>query len=158
VVANGVVHRVRLNRGDAALACLWTPGPAQAAHLILAVLRLAADAEWVWQVSGTENQDWLFTVATPLGFSVRVCRAEWTTILAKHPDLTQRVEDIKAALTAPDEVRQSRRDAAVLLFYRQEAALARWVVAVTKRREEAGVLITAYRADAVKEGKRIWPA
>ncbi|MFI5394125.1 MAG: hypothetical protein ACHQ9S_01205 [Candidatus Binatia bacterium] len=82
-------------------------------------------------MTGTENQDWLFTVATPLGFSVRVSRAEWTTILAKHPDLTQRVEDIKAALTAPDEVRQSRRDAAVLLFYRQEAARARWVVAVT---------------------------
>lgn len=108
-------------------------------------------------MSGAENQDWLFTVATPLGFSVRVSRAEWTTILAKHPDLTQRVEDVKAALTAPDEVRQSRRDAAVLLFYRQEAARARWVVAVTKRREEAGVLITAYRTDAVKEGKRIWP-
>jgi hypothetical protein len=131
---------------------------AQAAHLIVAVLRLALDAEWVWTVSGTENQDWLFAVATPLGFSVRVSRAEWTTILAKHPDLTQRVEDIKAALAAPDEVRQSRRDAAVLLFYRQEAAVARWVVAVAKRCEEAGVLITAYRTDAVKEGKRIWPA
>lgn len=122
------------------------------------MLRLALDAEWVWTVSGTENQDWLFAVATPLGFSVRVSRAEWTTILAKHPDLTQRVEDIKAALAAPDEVRQSRRDAAVLLFYRQEAAVARWVVAVAKRCEEAGVLITAYRTDAVKEGKRIWPA
>ena len=57
-----------------------------------------------------------------------------------------------------NEVRQSRRDAAVLLFYRQEAALARRVVAVAKRREEAGVLITAYRTDAVKKGKRIWPA
>jgi hypothetical protein len=32
---------------------------AQAAHLILAVLRLAADAEWVWTVSGKENQDYL---------------------------------------------------------------------------------------------------
>jgi hypothetical protein len=61
---------------------------------------LAADAEWVWTVSGTENQDWLFTVATPLGFSVRVSRAEWTTILAKLPNVTQRVKDIKAALTA----------------------------------------------------------
>jgi hypothetical protein len=109
-------------------------------------------------VSGTENQDWLFTVATPLGFSVRVSEAEWTTILVKHPDLTNRIEDIKATLASPDEVRQSRRDAAVLLFYRQEAALARWVVAVTKQREGSGVLITAYRTDAVKEGKRIWPA
>lgn len=122
------------------------------------MLRLAGDAERVWTVSGTEDQDWFFTVATPLGFSVRVSRAEWTAILAKHPDLTRRVEDVKEALTAPDEVRQSRRDAAVLLFYRQEAALVRWVVAVTRRREEAGILITAYRTDAVKEGKRIWPA
>jgi hypothetical protein len=109
-------------------------------------------------VRGTENQDRLFTVVTPLSFSVHASRAEWTTILAKHPDLSQRLEDIKAALAAPDEVRQSRRDAAVLLFYRQEAACARWVVAVAKRREDAGVLITAYRTDAVKEGKRIWPA
>lgn len=109
-------------------------------------------------MSGTENQDWLFTVATPLGFSVRVTRAEWTTILAKHPDLTSRVEDVKAALTSPDEVRHSRRDAAVLLFHRQEAGRARWVVAVTTGREGAGVLITAYRTDAIKEGTRIWPA
>lgn len=104
-----------------------------------------------------DQQDTLFSVDTPLGFSVRTSRAYWTTILTKHPDMVDRLDDVKAALASPDEVRSSRRDSGVLLFYRREMNRPRWVVAVTRRPNGEGFLITAYRTDVVKEGERLWP-
>jgi len=98
----------------------------------------------------------LFSVQTPLGFAVRVSREHWTSIVTKHPDLADRTEDVKAALAEPDEVRRSKRDENVFLFYRQ-VAQRRWVVAVAKRDDGVGLLITAYRTDAIKEGTRVWP-
>jgi hypothetical protein len=59
-------------------------------------------------------------------------------------------------LTAPDEVRQSRSDSEVFLFYKIERER-RWVCAVAKRLNGDGFLITAYPADAIKEGELVWP-
>ena len=99
----------------------------------------------------------LFAVQTPLGFTVRVSARYWATIVAKHPDLANRLAEVQAALREPEEVRQSRRDPAVLLFYRSDGHHGRWVVAVAKREDGDGFLVTAYRTDAIKEGERLWP-
>ncbi len=63
---------------------------------------------------------------------------------------------VQAALEAPDQIRQSRVDPQVLLFYKAEATR-RWTCAVAKRAAEGAFLITAYPTDAIKEGVRIWP-
>jgi hypothetical protein len=99
----------------------------------------------------------LFSVDTPLGFVVRVSVSYWSTIVTKHPDLVGREAEVQAALREPSEVRRSRHDAAVLLFYRSDGQRRRWVVAVTKREKGDAFLVTAYRTDAVKEGERLWP-
>jgi hypothetical protein len=67
-----------------------------------------------------------------------------------------RVLDVRDALERPDEVRQSRIDSSVFLFYKSEPAR-RWVCAVTKRTENDGFLVTAYPTDAIKEGVKVWP-
>jgi len=63
---------------------------------------------------------------------------------------------VKSVLETPDEIRQSRSDPQVLLFYKGEAPK-RWTCAVAKRAEDNAFLITTYPTDAVKEGIRIWP-
>ena len=63
---------------------------------------------------------------------------------------------VKTTLENPDQVRQSRSDPQVLLFYRAEDT-SRWVCAVAKRAADQGVLITAYPTDAIKEGTQVWP-
>jgi len=99
----------------------------------------------------------LFEARTPLGFLVRVSRARWDLITTvKHPVMAGRESRVKATLENPDEVRQSRIDRAVLLFYKAEAAR-RWVCAVTKHADGDAFLVTAYPTDAIKEGVRIWP-
>jgi len=102
-------------------------------------------------------QDLLFEADTPLGFRVHVGRAHWeflTTI--KHPAMAGREGDVQTALSNPDEIRRSRNDADVLLFYKV-AGIRRWVCAVCRRRNGDGFLITVYPTDAIKEGDRIWP-
>ena len=99
----------------------------------------------------------LFEVATPLDFRVRATRAYWEMIICiKHPVMEGRELEVKTTLEQPDEIRQSRIDPDVYLFYRLERER-RWVCAVTKHLGEDGFLITAYPADAIKEGTRVWP-
>ena len=59
----------------------------------------------------------LFEVTTPLGFRVRVTRERWELIVTtKHPAMAGRDADVRTALEAPDEARESRSDAHVFLF------------------------------------------
>ena len=87
---------------------------------------------------------------------MRVTCGYWEFIVTvKHPVMRERATEVQDVLQTPDEIRQSRSDPAVFLFYR--AALpGRWVCAVAKRLNEAGFLITTYPTDAIKEGERVW--
>lgn len=103
------------------------------------------------------TDDLLFEVLTPLGFRVRVTRSYWELIITvKHPAMAGHENDVKDALENPSEIRQSRSDLAVYLFYKPER-IRRWVCAVAKRLDGEGFLITAYPTDAIKEGEQIWP-
>jgi hypothetical protein len=104
-----------------------------------------------------ESDDLFFEAQTPLGFIVRVASERWTMIVtAKHPVMAGRQHLVRAALESPEQVRQSRIDPQVLLFYKAEATK-RWTCAVAKQAAERAFLITAYPTDAIKEGVRIWP-
>lgn len=101
--------------------------------------------------------DVVFDVLTVLGFRVHVTVAYWNYIVAvKHPVMNGHESDVHDALASPDEIRQSRSDPTVYLFY-QTRSLGRWVCAVVKRLDGDGFLVTAYVTDAIKEGTRIWP-
>jgi hypothetical protein len=105
----------------------------------------------------TEDDALLFDVMTPLGFSVRVTRAHWALITTvKHPVMRDRQAAVEESLAKPDEVRVSRVDSSVYLFYRLERER-RWVCAVAKQPNGDGFLITAYPTDAIKEGETVWP-
>lgn len=99
-----------------------------------------------------EDSTVLFEVATPLGFTVRTSPQYWQKIIMKHPDLGERLELIKQALAAPDEIRRSSRDTGILLFYL--ATDKRWAVAVARHLNGDG--FTAYQTEGIKEGETIW--
>ncbi len=104
-----------------------------------------------------DRNELLFEAQTPLDFTVRVTRQRWLLITStKHPVMAGRENLAKGALEAPDEVRQSRSDPRVLLFYKGEAPK-RWTCAVVRQAEGSAFLITSYPTDAIKEGVRIWP-
>lgn len=101
--------------------------------------------------------DIVFETDTPLGFSVRSTSSYWATIVqVKHPVMKGRMKEVVRTLAQPDEVRVSRSDNRVFLFYRQVKP-SRWICAVAKRLNGDGFLITTYPTDAIKEGHKIWP-
>ena len=104
----------------------------------------------------SEEKEILFEVMTPLGFQVRVTKAYWELIVTiKHPVMAGREEDVKMALAQPDEIRQSKSDEMVFLFYKEEREK-RWICAVSKQTCSEGFLITTYPTDAIKEGVQVW--
>jgi hypothetical protein len=97
----------------------------------------------------------LLEIATPLGFTVRWSRDYWQLIVGqKHPVLAGQEPDVRQVLADPDQVRRSRKDRQVLLFYRR--FWGRSLCAVVRREDATGFLITAYPTDAIKAGDRIW--
>jgi len=103
-----------------------------------------------------DSKDVLFEVMTPLGFRVRVTQGYWDLIVSvKHPVMAGREDDVRNALENPDEIRQSKSDEDVYLFYKAEREK-RWICAVSRQTGESGFLITTYPTDAIKEGVQIW--
>ncbi|MBD0335376.1 MAG: hypothetical protein ICV62_07805 [Cyanobacteria bacterium Co-bin13] len=96
-----------------------------------------------------------FEITTPLGFSVRTTDIYWQKLTTKHPDIADLEDLVKQALQSPDEIRRSSRDEEVLLFYYSHK-VQRWVVAVARRLNGDGFLVTAYQTDAIKEGVVLW--
>jgi hypothetical protein len=108
------------------------------------------------QNDSTSKAKILFEVATPIGFSVHTTTEYWQFIVTiKHPIMLNRLADVQATLSDPDEIRLSKTDAQVYLFYRDDGTK-RWVCAVVRRLNGEGFLITAYRTSAIKEGDLVW--
>ena len=93
-----------------------------------------------------------FSSTTPTGASI-ICPADWwDTILAKYPVLAGRQADVMNAIASPSEIRESRWDPLVWLCYGSFQERLLCVVV----RPDAGLLITAYPTDAVKQGDVVW--
>jgi len=104
----------------------------------------------------SSNVEYIFDVATPLGFLVRSTEVYWKIITTiKHPVMADKLDAVKNTLSDPDEIRQSKSDPQVLLFYRT-IRRACWLCAVVKRLNGMGFLVTAYPTENIKEGKQIW--
>lgn len=96
-----------------------------------------------------------FEIPTPLGFAVRTTDEYWERIVTeKHRNMRAHEEEVQKTLREPDLVKQSVTDSNVLLFYRprQEG----WTVAVARRLNGEGFLITCYLTAAIKKGTEIW--
>ena len=65
-----------------------------------------------------------------------------------------RAREVVRTLSDPDEIRRSRHDLEVMLFYLRSGA--RWVCVVIRRAEPMSRLITTYPADKMKEGGVLW--
>ena len=103
------------------------------------------------------ESDVLFEVVTPLGLRVRVSRRRWELITTvKHPVMADGEIRVRATLEGPEEVRESRSEPRMLIFYKAESAK-RWTCAVVKRTNGEAFLVTGYPTDAIKEGVCIWP-
>lgn len=95
-----------------------------------------------------------FEVTSSLGKRIRISEEYWQKIIeTKHPVMAGQDELVKQALTNPEQVRRSRKDAAVHLHYRKSDG--RYCCVVVKHLNGDGFVVTAYFTDTIKAGEVI---
>jgi hypothetical protein len=100
------------------------------------------------------DEETFFLAKTPLNVEVRTTTGYWEYLVTKkHPLMKGKEDMVKAALQFPDEIRQSKTDKDVFLYYKGFDKL---YCVVVKQIGMEGFLITAYPTDKVKEGDSIW--
>ena len=100
------------------------------------------------------EEEALFLAKTPLNVEVKTTTGYWKYLVTmKHPVMKGKEDIVKAALQFPDEIRQSKTDKDVSLYYKQ---FDRLYCVVVKHIGMEGFLITTYPTDKVKEGDSIW--
>ena len=97
-----------------------------------------------------------FEVMSRLGKLIQVSQDRWELIVTKkHTSIAGREREVRLALIEPEQVRRSKSDPDVYLYYR--AFGGRHLCVVAKHHNGDGFIVTAYFTKRVKVGERIWP-
>jgi len=99
--------------------------------------------------------DLLFEVTCVLGKKIRTTKAYWEKIVRdKHPVMRNKEKDVRATLMNAEQIRRSRSDPKVYLYYKRRGR--RYLCVVAKHRNGDGFVITSYLTDNIKEGEVVW--
>ncbi len=101
-----------------------------------------------------QGTDIIFEVETLIG-KIRTTEGYWEIIKHKHPEIKDLLLDIMDTLTCPEQIRKSKVDRNVYIFYKRVGKY--WLSIVTKKFDSVGFVITAYLTNKIKEGEIIWP-
>src|SRR3990172_13336250 len=89
-----------------------------------------------------------FEVRSCLGVNVRVTEDYWTfMVTVKHPPMRGHEDEVKQAIGDADQVRVSKIDSAVHLYYRKGEK--RYICVVVRHLDGDGFIISAYPTDAI---------
>lgn len=99
--------------------------------------------------------DIYFEVKTPLGVKIRATRDYWKKIVTiKHPIIAKYEDKVKESLKKPTEIRKSKQDARVYLYYKDIGNI--YVCTVCDHIDsKSGYVITAYLTKKIMEGEKI---
>ncbi|MBI4823737.1 MAG: DUF4258 domain-containing protein [Nitrospirae bacterium] len=98
--------------------------------------------------------EFYFKIKTPLNVEIRTTKEYWQYLITKKHKIMENKEAlVRETLNQPDEVRQSKINKDVFLYYRRFDKL---YCIVVKHTGQEGFLITAYPVDKVKEGEVVW--
>lgn len=96
-----------------------------------------------------------FEATSKLGIKITVTRDYWRKIIEiKHPAMAGKEEGVRQTLKEPDEIRRSKLDPTVHLYYRKTEQ--NHICVVAKHEGQKGFVITTYITNKIKEGERIW--
>ena len=96
----------------------------------------------------------LFIVKTPLDVEIIINKEYWRYVVeVKHPVMEGKENIVKKILKNPEEIRRSKIDNDVFLYYKEVDKL---YCVVVKHKNKECLLITCYPTDKIKEGEIIW--
>lgn len=102
----------------------------------------------------TELPEPMFEVISPLNITIHTSTWHWFTVRQKHPNHDFIIEDLVNCISKPDIICISSQDDRVFLSYIQHGKYL--LVAVCKRLNGKGYLITCYLTNKIKKGTILW--
>jgi len=102
-----------------------------------------------------KSEDVYFEVETPLGVKIRTTKDYWKKITTiKHPIIAKYENQVKQSLKNPTEIRRSKQDPKVYLYYLDIGNI--YVCTVCDQVDDkSGYIITAYLTKRIREGEKI---
>lgn len=101
------------------------------------------------------NNELLFDVETQWCFHVHCYRSYWERkVVSSHPAMVDKLSVVIQALENPLEIRISKTDSGLYLFYDVDGS--RLVCVVARDVEGEGFLMAAYPTVTMKEGTTVW--
>jgi len=98
----------------------------------------------------------MFQIKTRTGAVVKTTRGYWKIIThIKHPSMIGKERSVKKTLSGPDEIRISKKDSNVYLFYRKYGSKFLCVVTNISDKKQ-GFIITSYYTKKIKGGEVKW--
>ncbi|MEW6295097.1 MAG: DUF4258 domain-containing protein [Candidatus Diapherotrites archaeon] len=96
-----------------------------------------------------------FEVISVLGKRIYTTEFYWQLISRfKHPIIKDYEEEVKETLRNADEIRQSKTDSSVHLYYKKFGKY--FLCVLIKNLNDEGFIVTAYLSNNVKKGEIIW--
>lgn len=87
---------------------------------------------------------------------VRTTHEYWNKIITfKHPSMEGKESKVVEVLEGPDQIRVSKKDTSVLLYYKKQEK--NYICVVVKILSGEGFIVTAYITENIKEGEKLWP-
>ncbi|PKP60762.1 MAG: hypothetical protein CVT88_02145 [Candidatus Altiarchaeales archaeon HGW-Altiarchaeales-1] len=97
----------------------------------------------------------LFKVKSVLSIEVTLTKKRWDLItVIKHPSMKSEEKEVEDTLIDAFEVRKSKSDPCVFLYYKKQNE--HYICVVIKHLNGDGFVITAYKTNIIKEGELIW--
>jgi hypothetical protein len=101
------------------------------------------------------HSELLFEVTSKLGTRIHLTREYWEIVATKkHPSVAGLLNEARLALIDPFEVRRSRQDPTIFLYYRKLNA--KFICAVAKHLNDDGFVVTVYITQKIKRGEVRW--
>ena len=99
-----------------------------------------------------------FEITSETGKRIRTTKGYWEMITKqKHPIIEELETEVKETIKSPNEVRQSRKDNSIHLYYKRYPTLKnRFICVLIKCLNKNGFVVSAYLADNVKKGEVVW--
>jgi len=96
-----------------------------------------------------------FEVVSMLGKRIRITKNYWDVISSKkHPSVANMADEARLALINPFEVKRSRQDSNVFLYYRKLNS--KFLCTVAKHLNDEGFIVTVYTTYKIKRGEVLW--
>ena len=95
-----------------------------------------------------------FEVTSSLGKKIKISEAYWRKIIeTKHAVMDGQEDLVKQTLRDPEQVRRSRKDSSVFLYYRKRHS--HYCCVVAKHLNGDGFVVTTYITDRIKVGEPV---